>query len=73
MNITRRDFCNGLLTASGAALLSPQQLTAAAIDKRNVGQAWYGKGGIGDYAKSHGNTPEVVNTCLLYTSDAADE
>lgn len=62
MNITRRDFCNGLLTASGAALLSPQQLTAAAIDKRNVGQAWYGKGGIGDYAKSHGNTPEVVNT-----------
>ena len=26
-----------------------------------VGPDWYGYGGVGDYAPSHGNTPEVVN------------
>ena len=63
MKITRRDFVNGVLAGSGAALLGHQSLLANPISyKQKVGDSWYGYGGIGDYAQSHGNTPEVVNT-----------
>ena len=62
MKITRRDFINGVLAGSGAALLAPRagiagngKLTASVDD------SWYGYGGVGDFASSHGNTPEVVN------------
>ena len=49
--ITRRDFLNGTLLASGAALLSgacPFQLMAA--------EDWNGDSGIGDYAGNRGLT-----------------
>jgi spermidine dehydrogenase len=63
MKITRRDFINGVLAGSGAALLSPK----VTLSKPNsiygdVDERWYGYGGVGDYSSSHGNTPEVVNT-----------
>ena len=54
--ITRRDFLGSTLLGSGAMLLSgltPAQLLAAADE-------WSGYGGVGDYAKSNGNTFEVL-------------
>jgi len=53
--ITRRDFLNGTLLASGAALVStacPFELMAA--------QDWNGTSGIGDYADANGNTHQVM-------------
>src|ERR1700760_4631748 len=53
--ITRRDFLNGTLLASGAALVSaacPFQLMAA--------EDWNGASGIGDYADANGNTHQVM-------------
>jgi spermidine dehydrogenase len=52
---TRRDFLNGTLLASGAALVSavcPFQLMAA--------EDWNGESGIGDYAGANGNTYQVM-------------
>jgi len=56
--ISRRDFMNATLLASGGTLLSgltPHQLLAQ-MGKDN----WTGYGGVGDYAESHGNTFEVM-------------
>jgi len=53
--MTRRDFLNGSLLASGAALVStacPFQLMAA--------DDWNGTPGIGDYADANGNTHQVM-------------
>jgi spermidine dehydrogenase len=58
MKITRRDFLNGVLIGSGAALLhlsSPIRLLAQSLPLD-----WEGYGGVGDYALSHGNTAEVI-------------
>ena len=55
-DITRRDFLNATLLASGGALLaglSPLELMAQAPD-------WTGYGGVGDYANSNGNTLTVL-------------
>jgi spermidine dehydrogenase len=65
LSITRRDFVNGVLAGSGAALLSraPPLAAAGALPAHPFaapGPGWYGYGGVGDYAESHGNTPEVV-------------
>lgn len=65
----RRDFVGGTLLGSGAALLgmaSPLALREAqaqtvASKMTGLGPDWTGPGGIGDYAKSNGNTHEVVN------------
>lgn len=55
--ITRRDFLDSVLLASGAALTagaSPIDLLAqSAAD-------WDGYGGVGDYARAHGNMLDVV-------------
>ena len=53
--ISRRDFLNSTLLASGAVLLgprSPWQMMAQ--------EDWTGYGGVGDYAQSNGNTQEVL-------------
>jgi spermidine dehydrogenase len=58
MHITRRDFLNGVLLGTGAALLdlsSPLNLLAQTYDRD-------GYGGIGDYAGSNGNTADIVRT-----------
>ncbi|UCF87911.1 MAG: NAD(P)-binding protein [bacterium] len=56
LKITRRDFLNTVLLASGALLLewpAPMKLLARE-------QGWEGFGGIGDYEASHGNTEEIA-------------
>ena len=58
--ISRRDFMNATLLASGSAALSgltPYELLAQ-MGKDN----WTGDGGVGDYAESHGNTFEVMTS-----------
>ena len=54
--ISRRDFLNSTLLASGSLLLTsvtPRQLLGEDDD-------WRGYGGVGDYSKSNGNTLEVL-------------
>ncbi len=54
--ISRRDFLNSTLLASGSLLMgavTPLQLLGEQDD-------WTGYGGVGDYSKSNGNTFEVV-------------
>lgn len=63
-DLTRRDFVNGSLIGSGAALLTmlaPGINRASAPPVNQVGKDWYGYGGVGDFASSHGNTPEILN------------
>ena len=67
-SVTRRDFIGGSLVGSGAALLAmaaPATRTAHAQTSPSkmtgLGPDWTGPGGIGDYARSNGNTHEVVN------------
>jgi spermidine dehydrogenase len=60
-SITRRDFLNATLLASGSLLLnpvSPADLLAA--KPRPNEDDWTGYGGIGDYANSNGNTLGVL-------------
>src|SRR3984957_4622364 len=57
--ISRRDFMNATLLASGGALLgglTPHELLAQMGKDK-----WTGYGGIGDYAESNGNTFEVMS------------
>jgi spermidine dehydrogenase len=61
-DITRRDFLNASLLASGGALLesvSPAQLLAQAANQSQTDD-WTGYGGVGDYANSNGNTHAVL-------------
>jgi spermidine dehydrogenase len=68
-SMTRRDFVGGGLVGSGAALLgmaSPGAIRSAhsqtiASPMTGLGADWTGPGGIGDYARSNGNTHEIVN------------
>ena len=63
-DITRRDFLNATLLASGGALLasvSPAQLLAQQAGKNQaISDDWTGYGGVGDYANSNGNTNAVL-------------
>ncbi len=63
--ITRRDFLNATLLASGGLLLnsvSPADLIAANANRTaNPSEDdWTGYGGVGDYANSNGNTLAVM-------------
>ena len=61
LKITRRDFLNGVLIGAGSTLIpSHEPLFSQTTLSIAPDDAWYGFGGIGDYAVSHGNTPEVV-------------
>ena len=61
MPITRRDFLNSTLLASGALLLNAK---APLLQQPQgpTGLAWEGPGGVGDYARSHGNMWATVST-----------
>ena len=63
-DITRRDFLNSSLLASGGLLLnaaSPAQLLSQQSGNTGApGDDWNGYGGIGDYANSNGNTMSVL-------------
>jgi spermidine dehydrogenase len=72
-NITRRDFLNASLLASGGVLLnpiSPAELLRDKVPKKKIDGSssgsdapieddWTGYGGVGDYANSNGNTTAV--------------
>ncbi len=61
-HITRRDLVNGVL-ATGAALALGSRMAAGAeapASSALLGSDWYGYGGVGDYAASHGNTPGLI-------------
>jgi spermidine dehydrogenase len=59
-SITRRDFLNATMLGAGAVLLSsPPPARGQWLSAREE-DAWYGPGGVGEYATSHGNTPEVA-------------
>ena len=60
-HITRRDFLNATLLASGGVLLN--SLSPAELLAQNATAAtddWTGYGGVGDYAHSNGNTLGVL-------------
>jgi spermidine dehydrogenase len=60
--ISRRDFVNGILVGSGAALLSSPTPASSRIPAPNYapsGSPWTGYGGVGDYSWSNGNTEAV--------------
>lgn len=60
--ITRRDFVNGALASSGAALAAGcgRSPDAAATSLAPSGSPWTGYGGVGDYSWSNGNTEAVI-------------
>lgn len=59
--ITRRDFVNGVLAGSGAALLAGSGMASAASGPfAPSGSPWTGYGGVGDYSWSNGNTEAVI-------------
>src|SRR5690242_17302174 len=71
--ISRRDFLDGALMASGAALLAgetPQQMLAQAGAQTS---AWTGYTGEGDYKGSAGNTEEVVHNAHAVRDGAYDK
>jgi len=72
-NVTRRDFIGSTLLGAGAALtgmVAPSFMRTAyaapppgsnGAPMTGLTAAWTGPGGIGDYARSNGNTHEVLN------------
>lgn len=69
--ITRRDFVNGALVGSGAALLAGRGFAAASTGSlAPSGSPWTGYGGVGDYAWSNGNTEAVMNAAHRFRDRA---
>ncbi|HUC30126.1 MAG TPA: FAD/NAD(P)-binding protein [Candidatus Acidoferrum sp.] len=59
--ITRRDFLNAALLASGGLLLTPASpLELLQGNAKSMEDDWTGYGGIGDYATSNGNTTAIL-------------
>jgi spermidine dehydrogenase len=57
--ITRRDFLNGTLIASAGMVLGRHVQVPLTISPAD---AWDGYGGVGDYARAHGNMHDVMTT-----------
>ena len=60
--ITRRDFVYGSSLIMGATYTGISGGTENINDTYSfdVDSSWYGPGGVGDYASSHGNNPELI-------------
>jgi spermidine dehydrogenase len=61
--ISRRDFVNGTLAAGAGLWLgghAPGGALGDALAAQPAGDAWTGYGGVGEYARSNGNTYEVM-------------
>ncbi len=69
-SITRRDFLNGALLGAGAMLLD---LSAPAFLLGQRNPDWDGYGGVGDYARSNGNTWEVMHAAHEVRDGAYDK
>ena len=57
--ISRRDFVNGTLAAGVGLWLGGR---APGLGATEANDAWTGYGGVGDYARSNGNTWDVMST-----------
>lgn len=57
--ISRRDFVNGTLLASAGLMLGRHVQVPLTISPAD---AWDGYGGVGDYARAHGNMYDVMTT-----------
>ena len=57
--ISRRDFINGTLAAGAGLWLGGRAPNA--MSESLAADAWTGYGGVGDYARSNGNTYEVMS------------
>ena len=58
--ITRRDFIYGSSLLVGGTMAGAGNTAAQEEYAFDVGADWYGPGGVGDYAPSHGNTPRLI-------------
>src|SRR5687767_4324966 len=56
--ITRRDFIGTTLAGAGASLL----YAPCPARSQELGAAWTGYGGVGDYRFSNGNTAAVIHS-----------
>lgn len=56
--ISRRDFLNGTLLAGASLVLAPR----LHMPSDSPADAWNGYGGVGDYARAHGNMYDVMTT-----------
>src|SRR5437762_12068230 len=66
---SRRDFLNGTLLASAGLVLGrPFQAPAT----RSPAEAWNGYGGVGDYARAHGNMYDVMTAAHRLRDGAFD-
>lgn len=65
VSISRRDFLNGGLIAAGSALALPESSATA--------DTFTGYGGVGDYARSNGNTWSVVQAAHRLRDDGYGE
>jgi spermidine dehydrogenase len=63
VRITRKDFLNATLLGVGGFLLSASApaLARGVRDARTAQDDWTGFGGVGDYARSNGNTRAVLD------------
>src|SRR5260370_10616485 len=68
-NVSRRDFLDGALLASGAALLE----ASAPVDLLGQAPGWTGYTGEGDYRNAAGNTEEVVHNAHSVRDGAWDK
>src|SRR5262245_31667505 len=59
--ITRRDFLNAAMLGSGALLLKSSPPLGRLEPHDPINPDWDGFGGVGDYARSHGNTWATVS------------
>src|ERR1700720_4182921 len=66
--IRRRDFIGATLIGAGAALLH----TPCPAEAQELGSAWTGYGGVGDYRFSNGNTAGVVHSAHRIRDHAYD-
>ena len=65
-DITRRDFLNASLFGAGALLLAANSPAASLRAAIPTGGAFTGFAGVGDYARSNGNTAEVIDTAHAF-------
>ena len=67
MDISRRDFVNGTLVGTGAALLAAAAPACSVRQKAatTANDPWTGFGGVGDYADSNGNVASVREAAHL--------
>ena len=67
--ISRRDFLNGTLLASTGLILGRSAQTPTTIAPAD---AWNGYGGVGDYARAHGNMYDMMTTAHRMRDGAFD-